>query len=240
MRSDIDAGGLEGLKFYGERSHHRNVFLRKVFAISSIELLFAFISVSFVNAYVSFDSWVGTYYGITIGTFILQALLMFLVYVRRPLFRGSPANILLFILFTVLLSWNLIYIESLDNTPQVLMIVTHAVLTNLALLIYTLTTKKDLTYLGATIYIIGSALVGYELFLIASDIPFMSLVVIALSVVVYGFYLISGTQYLIVGQSSSAEMEDPVVGSIVIYDDILLIAFRLVEALSRVFKKHRY
>lgn len=240
MRSDIDAVGLEGLKFYGERTYARNIFLRKVFAILTSQLAFAFVAVALVNAYVSFDSWVETYYEITIATAVLQAFLMFLVYIRRPLFRGTPANVFLFIIFTFLLSWNLVYIESLDSTPQVLMIVSHAILTNFALMIYAFTTKKDLSYLGATIYILGSALVGYELFLIASDIPFMNLAVIALGVVVYGFYLISGTQYLIVGQSSSAEMEDPVVGSVIVYDDILLIAFRLIESLSRVFKKHRY
>mmetsp|Transcript_69514 Transcript_69514/g.81159 ORF Transcript_69514/g.81159 Transcript_69514/m.81159 type:complete len:240 (-) Transcript_69514:258-977(-) len=232
--------GLEGLKFYGERAYNRNIFLRKVFALLTTELLVAFVSVALVNRYVSFDSWVGTYYEVTIATAIFQVFLMILVYLRRPLFRGAPANVFLFLIFTLTFAWNLVYIESLDNTPQVLMIVTHAILTNFSLLIYTFTTKKDLSYLGATIYVIGSALIGYEIFLITSDIPFMNLVIIALSVIVYGFYLIYGTQYLIVGQSSSAEMEDPVVGSIVIYDDLVLIAFRLIEALSRLFKKHRY
>lgn len=237
---EIDNTGLEGLKFYGERSYNRNIFMRKVFALLTTQLLFAFIFVALVNAYVSFDSWVGTYYEVTIGTAVLQALLMFLVYIRRPFFRGAPMNVFLYCLFTMAFSWNLVYIEALDDTPQILMIVTHAILTNFALLIYAFTTRKDLNYLGGTIYIIGSGLVGYELFLIASDIPFMNLVLITLGVIVYGFYLIYGTQYLIVGQSTSAEMEDPIVGSIIVYDDLILIGFRVIEALSRVFKKQRY
>lgn len=240
MQSEFQEGGLEGLKFYGERSYNRNIFLRKVFAILTGQLLFAFICVALVNAYVSFDSWVGTYYEVTIATAVIQVLLMILTYTRRPLFRGAPMNVLLFIIFTLAFSWNLVYIESLDDTPKVLMVITHAILTNFSLLLYAFTTRKDLSYLGATIYIIGSALVGYEIFLIASDIPFMSLVTISLAVVVYGFYLIYGTQYLIVGQSLSAEMEDPVVGSVIVYDDLILIPFRLIEAMSRLFKKQRY
>mgnify|MGYP000947173593 CR=1 FL=1 len=239
MHAEVESG-LEGLKFYGERAYNRNVFLRKVFALMTVELLFAFVFVALVNTYVSFDSWVETYYEITIGTAIFQILLMIVVYIRRPFFRGTPGNVILFLLFTLSFSWNLVYIEALDNTPQVLMVVTHAILTNFSLLLYAFTTKKDLSYLGATIYIIGSALIGYEIFLIASDIPFLSLVFIALSVVVFGFYLIYGTQYLIVGQSSSAEMEDPVVGSVMVYNELVISTFRLVEALSRLFKKHRY
>lgn len=240
MFSDYEQTTQEALKHPNERSACRNTFLRKVYSLIFLQFVVAFSTIFVAKSIPVFTTWIKTYPTVAIASGIIQLLLMILVFIRRRYFRHAPVNILTYLLFTIALSWNLTYIAVTTNPIITLYVVALAGFLFFGLLLYAFSTKRDLTYLGGAIFVIGSVLATYEVFLITTKLDFFKLVSLGLGAIVLGFYLIYETQFLIVGQSLASEMEDPFVGSVILYDDIILISFKIIEGMSKVFKKHRH
>jgi len=238
--NEIEANAFDTSKFLGDRSSHRIIFLRKTYAILTIQLLVALIYVSSAMLCTSFSNFLQANYGLFVSTLVTQVLLLFWVFFARSTFRKFPVDVITFIVFTKCQAYNLAYITAVSGDQIVLMVNALAALLTFSLLIYALTTKFDLTYLGGTIYVLGSALFGFEIFLIASDLAFTRMIYVALAVIVFGFYLIYDTQFLMIGSSLNSEVENAFVGAIVVYMDIILIFFRLIQLLGRLFKKSRH
>lgn len=225
-------------KFLDERTTSRIIFLRKLYALLAVQFAVALLTLNFVlNDEDSYD-WVQSHKGLGIGFCIFQLVLAVIIYFKRSAFRRLPLNVLVYILFTALLAYNVVFLS--DSRRVVTMFIASILVLCISLLFYALTTRLDLTFLGGTIYILGSALFSYLGLLITTDVEFFVLIFLAMGIVILGFYLIYDTKFIIVGQSLSSQMEDPFVGSIVIYLDMFFIAFRLVESLGKLFKRNRF
>lgn len=228
----------DGNKFLDERTTARIVFLRKLYALLALQYTIVLLTLRFVANDKDAINWIKAQTPLAIGLGVFQLLLAIVVYFKRRVFRRTPLNILIYVVFTALLAYNLTY---LSDARQILaLFVTSVLALTIALLFYALTTRLDLNFLGGTIYVLGSALFSYLGFLIATNVEFFNLIILSLAIVVLGFYLIYDTRFIIVGQSLSSQMEDPFVGSIVIYLDIFFIGFRLIESLGKIFKRNRF
>jgi FtsH-binding integral membrane protein len=238
--NEIEANAFDTSKFLGDRSSHRIIFLRKTYSILTIQLIVGLIFVSWAMNSNSYQNFLQKNYGLFIFTAIVEVLLLFWVFFARSSFRKAPTDVVTFLIFTLAQAYNLAYITAVSGDQIILMITALSALLTFSLLIYALTTKFDLTYLGGTIYVLGSALFGFEIFLIASDLAFTRMIYVALAIIVFGFYLIYDTQFLMIGSSLNSEVENAFVGAIVVYVDVILIFFRLVQLLGRLFKKSRH
>jgi FtsH-binding integral membrane protein len=238
--NEPEHNAFETSKFFGDRSSYRIIFLRKVYALLTFQLLVGLSYVAAAFESVQYHNWLLQYWQVAIAQGVVAVLLLLIVFFSRSSFRKRPVDVLTYLLFTQAVGHVLAYLAASTGNQILIMVVSLAVLLTFSLLIYALTTKFDLTYLGGTIYVIGSALFGFEIFLIASDLAFSQMIYVALAVIIFGFYLIYDTQFIIVGQSLNAEMENAFVGSIVVYMDVILIFFRLIQLLGRLFKKNRH
>jgi len=238
-------------KFLDERTTSRIVFLRKLYALLAFQYVVATLALRFItfldNESLNKDgnpnadtlyAWIKDTTGLGIGLGVALILIAVLVYFKRSWFRKTPVNALIYIVFTLLLAYTLVFLS--DSKRILALFVVSVLVLCISLLFYALTTRLDLTFLGGTIYIIGSALFSYLAFLIVTDVAFFNLILLGLGIVIIGFYLIYDTKFLIVGQSSGSQTEDAFVGSIVIYLDVIFIGFRLIESFGKLFKRNRF
>jgi len=237
-------------KFLDERTTSRIVFLRKLYALLAFQYVVATVALRFITwedaqtlkadgtAEESIYTWIKTNNGLGIGLGVALIVVAVVVYFKRSWFRKTPINAIVYIVFTLLLAYTLVFLS--DAKRILALFVVSVLVLCISLLFYALTTRLDLTFLGGTIYIIGSALFSYLAFLIVTDVAFFNLILLGLGIVVIGFYLIYDTKFLIVGQSSSSQTEDAFVGSIVIYLDVIFIGFRLIESFGKLFKRNRF
>jgi len=236
-------------KFLDERTTSRIVFLRKLYALLAVQYVVATLALRFITfddaSSIATEGKTETVYawikdqnvvGIVFG--VLLILIAIVVYFKRSWFRKTPVNVLTYIVFTLLLAYTLVFLS--DSKRILALFVVSVLVLCISLLFYALTTRLDLTFLGGTIYIIGSALFSYLAFLIVTDVAFFNLILLGLGIVVIGFYLIYDTKFLLVGQSSGSQTEDSFVGSIVIYLDVVFIGFRLIESFGKLFKRNRF
>jgi FtsH-binding integral membrane protein len=84
----------------------------------------------------------------------------------------------------------------------------------LSLTYYALTTKTDFTMMGASLFILGMALLLFGLFVSFFQSRVMHVLYCAFGVVLYGFYLVYDVQLLVGGRAEEFDMDDYVVASI--------------------------
>jgi len=238
MNDNIVDNLPDSTKFLDERTTARIVFLRKLYGLLALQFLIGFLVITRVGENSDAQTWVTSRTGLAIGFTVTQVLVAIIVYFARKSFRRAPLNVFVYIVFTGFLAYNLTYWADANQIIQIF--VASIFILSISLMIYALTTRLDLTFLGGTIYILGSALFSYLGALITTDLAFFVLILTALTIVVIGFYLIYDARFIIVGQSLSSQMEDPFVGSIVIYLDMFFIGFRLIESLGKLFKRSRF
>jgi len=228
----------DSTKFLDERTTARIVFLRKLYGLLALQYIVSFLVLTRIQDNEDAKAWIKAKNGLAIGFTVGQVLIAILVYFARKSFRKTPLNGFIYLVFTGLLAYNLTYYADASKVTQIF--VASIFVLSISLMIYALTTRLDLTFLGGTIYILGSALFSYLGALITTDLAFFVLILTTLAIIVIGFYLIYDTRFIIVGQSLSSQMEDPFVGSIVIYLDMFFLAFRLIESLGKLFKRSRF
>jgi len=227
----------DNIKLIGDRGNVRTTFLRKLYSLIAIQFAFATLVQYFSINNDDFAAWVSKNWGYALANGVQLVLVLISVYFFRNFFRKAPINVIIYAYFTILLCYMIVYF----TRGQIWLMATSSLcILCVALFSYALTSRTDLTFIGGTIYVLGAGLVTYGLFLIATDVQFFTIVCLVLGIIILGFYLIYDTRYLIVGQSFSSEMEDPFIGSIVLYIDLFLIVFRVIALLGKVFKTNRY
>jgi len=236
--NELESGSYDATKYFSEKNANRNIFLRKVYALLTLQLLTAIFFVYASTSCPQFQQGLLNNWPAFLAQFVLLIVLLLAVFSSRNAFRKSPYDVIAYIIFSQSLIYCLAYVAALSGNQVVLMMVTLAALLTFSLTIYALTAKKDLSYLGGTIYVFGSGLFGYEMFLIASDLAIPTMVYVVLLNIVFGFYLIYDTQFIITGETPNKETENSFVGAIAVYMDMILIFIRLIEKLGGLFKKN--
>jgi len=105
--------------------------------------------------------------------------------------------------------------------------------------IYSWTSTHYLESTTAFIVIFGTSLISFEGYLLFSEIPFLYLLIYYSISVVFGFYLNFDVRNIIRSGGNTKVDENYVTGSLKIYVEILLVAFRLLELLGKSFKSSK-
>jgi len=235
---ELESGGYDATKYFSEKNTNQIIFFRKVFGLLTLQLFAALLFVYGGTSCPQFQQQLLSNWQAALAEFAILVLLIISVFASRNAFRKSPYDVITYTIFTQALIYCLSYVAALSGNQITLMIVTLATLLTFALLIYALTAKKELSYLGGTIYVFGSSLFGYEMFLIASDLAIPTMVYVVLLNVIFGFYLIYDTQFVIVAEDKKEASENAFVGAVAVYMDMILIFIRLIEKLGGLFKKN--
>jgi len=227
-------------KFKIPQVHPRIKFLRKLYFLLFLQLLvcgICTITVYFVKELQEDLNQTPTYL-LMIPLFLVFVMLM-LIFFQRKFVSKIPLNILAFIVFTCFLAFSFAWITALDSTLLILMFLISACSIAFSLMIYTLTTKTELTYQGACLFVLGAIFIVFQIFILFTQANINYLICGLILNIVWGFYLIYDTQTSVSGSNYDWAKDDPYSGAVLIYIDIFILVLRLCELVRQLIIRER-
>ena len=224
---------------YSPQVHPRILYIRKLYFMLSLQLLLVgiFTSSAYYSSqfklFLSSHSWI---FFVSLG---LGVLILFMAFFFREKLKLPVINWIVFIFFTLCLSFNFSYLVSIDKSDLALMVFITTFFVNFSLLIYSLTTKIELTYQGASLFIFASLLFSLQIFLIFTAANFGGMILVLIGELIFSYYLVFDTQTLISGNLYNWDKEDWISGAVVIYIDIFFLFLRLCDLLRQLIFKER-
>ena len=101
----------------------------------------------------------------------------------------------------------------------------------IGLTFYAFRTKKDFTFCGGMMWVLGSAFIVFGLLMMFMG-PTARLIYCLLGVILFGVYLIIDTQMVIGGRRYMLSKDDYIFGAIILYLDIINLFLYLLQILA--------
>ncbi len=222
------------------QAHPRIKYLRKLYFLIFLQLFICGICTIFVYLFQELQEDISQIpsYLILIPLFLVLIMLL-LIFFQRKLVSKTPLNILVFIAFTCFLAFSFAWLTALDETEILLMFLISACSIALSLFLYVLTTKTELTYQGASLFVLGAIFLVFQLFILFTETAIIYLICGLILDVVFGFYLIYDTQTSISGAKHDWEKDDAYSGAALVYIDIAVLVLRFCELVRQLIIRER-
>ena len=220
--------------FKSVEQNDRLNFIRKVFGILSVQLALTAGMVGMVKSNEEWNRnvyWNGAGWCWACFTFAIISELMILC--NRKLARKVPINYVLLLVFTLSFAYIVTFICTGYPTEVVVAATAMTAGITLALTVYALTTKKDFTYMGGMLWVMGmtifmTAMFGFWFYY--SEV--YNLLLCSLCVILYGLYLIYDVQLVAGGGRHKLDMDDYIIGALIIYIDIINLFLTILRMLG--------
>lgn len=149
------------------------------------------------------------------------------------IYRKVPINYILLFVFTICMSHIVAICTASVAGPTVVMAIIATFITVLSLTIYAWKTEDDFTMCGGSLSVALTNLIILSIINIFIGIPFLRIIEIIASLIIFSLYLIYDTQ-LIVGQKRRRiENDDYILAVMMLYLDIINIFLDILRLLSR-------
>ena len=207
-------------------------FIRKVYGILSIQLLITTILCLIAMISKSFQSFMINNISLAYLMIFLTIILPIIIVCCRDTMSKVPINYIILLLFTFAESYLVSFICSLTNPKIVFMAAFMTFAMVVSLTIYAITTSTDMTLNGSILFIGGCALILFSFFLIFTNNKLLHIIFCIAGIIILGFYLIYDTQLIIGNKSYCVEMDDYILGSFMLYTDIVSLFLYILQLLQ--------
>jgi hypothetical protein len=224
---------------FGFKTHPRISHLRKLYLLLFLQWSMAALITILAIQIDDFNDFLLENPIIFAISIIFLIIIIAMTFIFRSVASQFPLNILLYLLFSIGLAFSFAYAAIDDNSNACFMILISLWAVSLSLFIYVLTTKCEITYQGATLFILAAIFLVLEWFLFytTTSVPVVFLVLIG--AVIWGFYLIYDTQTIVSGVKYDWNKDDYVSGAVGIYMDVMVLGLRLCELLKNLVVRDR-
>lgn len=242
--SEIEGGSTFNSQFlkhsqYSPFINPRILYLRRLYFMISLQLCVCLAVSLCVRFFEDVKKFFVDHHYLFIVCGVLALLMMVFGYLLHNKVSGVPKNWIFFILFTIFFSLFIAYLIAISKSKYSVMGLVTAVMLSISLYLYSLTTKIQLSYHGASLYVLGASFLSLELCLIFTDAEFMFLLLMSLGLGVCAFYVIYATQTTMQGVGLNFEEKDWIVSSCTIYFEVFLITLLFAERLGDIITKER-
>lgn len=206
-------------------------FVQKVYGLLTCQLLFTVLMVIISMTSKSFLNFQVQNYGLLIFFLVLNLVIMIALFCFPNTAKNVPYNYILLGLFTFSESWIVSTISGLTDPKIVFMAAVMTLGITVALTLYAITTKTDFTIYGGLMYILGMALLLFGIFAIFTDNRIVNIIICIISIIILGIYLIYDTQLIIGNRKHSLDIDDYIIGALMLYVDIITLFLELMDLL---------
>ena len=215
-------------------------FIRKVYGILVFQLLITTLICILSMTSESFAEFQAENSGIFIGVAVLSLMLLLAILCFKEIAKRVPINYIALTFFTLCEAYMVSFACSSVGEPKIVIMAAAMTLgMTLSLTIYAFTTKSDFTTMGSGLFVIATGLLMFGMFMwiFSSWNEPLFILYTTLGVIVYGFYLIYDTQLIMGGKEEEIDLDDYIIGAIMIYLDIIIIFLKLLTLLKELFGK---
>jgi len=214
------------------KTEARNGFIKKVYSILSVQLIITVLFCFLANSNTGFQKFQLGNMWLAWTSMIASIVVMFALVCIPSLGKKVPLNYVLLGIFTFAEAYSVSFFCIFFSGKTVL---SAAVITGgvvIALTFYAMTTKSDFTLSGGILYIVGSVLFMLVIvnFFIGSS--FMSMLISAGFALLFGVYLVYDTQLIVGGKNAELELDDYILGALMLYSDIIGLFINILQLLG--------
>ena len=206
-------------------------FVQKVYGLLTCQLLFTVLMCIISMTSKSFLNFQVEYYGLFIFFLVLNLVIMIALFCFPNTAKNVPYNYILLGLFTFSESWIVSAMCGLTDPKIVFMAAVMTLGITVALTLYAITTKTDFTIYGGLMYILGMALLLFGIFAMFTDNRIVNIIICIVSIIILGIYLIYDTQLIIGNRKHSLDIDDYIIGALMLYVDIITLFLELMDLL---------
>lgn len=206
-------------------------FIQKVYGILTCQLLFTVFLCLIAKTNESFKNFLIENIGLFIFFLILNLVIMITLFCFQNVSKTVPYNYILLAIFTFSESWIVATLCAMTNPQIVLMAAVMTLGITVSLTLYAITTKTDFTIYGGLMYLLGMGLLLFGIFAFFTDNKLFHIIVCIISVIILGIYLIYDTQLIIGNRKHSLDIDDYIIGALMLYVDIVTLFLEIMELL---------
>jgi FtsH-binding integral membrane protein len=225
---DIESGH-DDYKMNTEREM-RLGFIRKVYGILSMQLLLTTFMCVISMSVPEVAKFQLHNQPVMWGALILSIIIMLVICCVPGVSRQVPVNYFLLFAFTICEGYIVSTICAKTNPKIVLMAAAMTTTMTLLLTLYACTTKTDFTLCGSMLFIISFCLLILSIF--AMFFKFLAVIVATIGIFLYAIYLVYDTQLLMGNKENSLDLEDYILGALMLYMDIINMFLYILEILK--------
>lgn len=207
-------------------------FIRKVYGILSAQLLLTTIFSGIACISEAVKSFLLDHFGITCLMAAFAIILPFVIVCCPGSMRKVPQNYIILFLFTFAESYLVAMVCCTTNPSIVFMAACMTCCLCVSLTIYAITTKTDFTTKGGILFILCCAVIMFSIFGMFTNNKTFHVIICCLGIICFGFYLLYDTQLIIGTKSELIEEDDYILGSFILYTDIINIFLKILEILK--------
>ncbi len=151
--------------------------------------------------------------------------------------RTVPNNYILLFIFTVSESYMLMGVTGFSYPENVFIALVLTAGIVVSLTIYAFTTKTDFTICGGMLFMLLITLTIASILSIFIHSRIFDIIISACSVVLFGIYLIYDTQLIVGKHENQLDLDDYIIGALMLYIDIIRIFIEILKILNEVNRK---
>ena len=215
-------------------------FIRKVFGIITIQLIFSFSFILLCQAK-SVKNFIAHNEGLSAIILSISTIAFIisvcLISCNRELARKVPTNYIL--LFCVTLAESILSAGAAVSFPPEIVItaIVLTIATSFGIICYTLKSKRDLSYCGMTLFALISQLLFFGILNLIFRSNFLHMVYTFLSTIMFGLYLVYDVQLISGKFGREYSIDDYIFAAMELYIDIIRLFLEILRLLSKFQKK---
>jgi len=215
-------------------------FIRKVFGIITIQLIFSFSFILLCQAK-SVKNFIAHNEGLSVIILSISTIAFIisvcLISCNRELARKVPTNYIL--LFCVTLAESILSAGAAVSFPPEIVItaIVLTIATSFGIICYTLKSKRDLSYCGMTLFALISQLLFFGILNLIFRSNFLHMVYTFLSTIMFGLYLVYDVQLISGKFGREYSIDDYIFAAMELYIDIIRLFLEILRLLSKFQKK---
>ncbi|XP_052894610.1 protein lifeguard 1-like [Anopheles moucheti] len=228
---DAESASVKGFDFNDQTI--RRGFIRKVYAILTLQLSITFVFVAFVTNHNPTKLWVRQHPGMFWVAFIVMFGTLIAISCCGELRRKAPANFMFLGLFTFAESFLVSMVAASYSSQEVMIAFGITAAVCLGLTLFAFQTKWDFTMMGGILF--TAVLVLFLFGLIAMFIPgkTIQLIYSSLGALLFSFYLVYDTQIMMGGNHKfSISPEEYVFAALCLYLDVINIFLHILSIIG--------
>lgn len=209
-------------------------FIRKVYSIVTFQLVLTVVFSLIVYNNKQVKDFLVHQIWIFITALVLNIITVYALFCCKSNARTVPRNYILLTIFTLTEALFVSAITAMADPGIVLLALVLTAAMFIGLTSYALITKTDFTMCGGFLFVLCCITLTATIFNIFMGSRILETVIAGVSLALYSLYLIYDTQLIVGGKEQELQIDDYILGSIMIYIDIIQIFIRILQILQAI------
>lgn len=222
----------EGPVFSLKDTNTRLNFVRKVYTILACQLAFTAALCSVSVFYAGYLTFIRLNVWLVIPSSIIMLIIFYTLLYSKTCARTVPTNYILLSVFTVCFAFISSFSTAVANPVNVFIALVLTAAVTVGLTIYAITTKNDITMCGGFLFMLGVVMIFASILAFVFQSEIFMIIITAFSVLLMGLYIVYDTQIIVGGRNCELEVDDYVLGAMILYLDIMQLFLAILKLLE--------